>query len=318
MSRTPRIGFVMDPIETINPKKDTTLAIMVEAQRRGWDVTYITTSDLSMRGDVAYARMHTVDVQYDPTSWYQTLGSVLAPLHDLDVVMMRKDPPFDMEYVVATYILEAAERHGTRVVNRARSIRDANEKVYTNSFPNCSPPSIITRSKTDLRSFLEEHGAIVLKPLNKMGGRSVFVIHRGDPNTNVIIEEVSQYGAVYVQAQQYLPAIKDGGDKRIILINGIPVEGAIARLPSADDHRGNLAVGATASGVPLSDRDRWLCEQLRPDLQERGLHFVGIDVIGDYVTEINVTSPTGVREIEHFFGINVPALLLDSLCLDRA
>jgi len=223
---------------------------------------------------------------------------------------MRKDPPFDIEYIMSTYILEKAAAEGVLVVNNPQSLRDVNEKVFTIWFPQCCPPSILTRSKSLIKAFLNEHGKIVVKPTHKMGGQSVFVIEQGDPNTHVIIEEVTQSGAKYVQAQKYIPEITTKGDKRILLIDGLPVHCGIARIPGDEDHRGNLAAGATAQGFTLSERDHWICHQIGPVLKERGLLFVGIDVIGDYLTEINVTSPTGIREIKTIFNVDIAKLFL--------
>ncbi len=308
-----RIGFVMDPIETINPKKDTTLAFMLEAQLRGWQISYLTLADLYLADGRAEGHIRSVKVFDDSTCWYEVIDEADGPLGNLDFILMRKDPPFDMEYIMATYILERAELQGAVVINNPRSLRDVNEKVFTAWVPQCCPPSLFTRSKTTIRSFLELHQKIVIKPTGKMGGRSVFVVTHGDPNTNVIIEEMTQYGSLFVHAQAYIPDIVKGGDKRIILINGVAVDRAITRIPGSEDHRGNMAVGAQAKGIELSERDRWICNQLGPVLRERGLFFVGIDVIGDYLTEINVTSPTGVREIDKFFHMNTSALLMDAL-----
>jgi glutathione synthase len=307
------LGIVMDPIESINPKKDTTLAFMLEAQARGWKLAYMTMNDLHIVNGMAMADLQFVKVYNDTSHWYDIESSESMALSKLDVILMRKDPPFDMEYIMATYILERAELEGALVVNSPRSLRDVNEKVYTSWFASCCPPSLFTRSKQAIREFIVQHKKIVIKPTGKMGGRSVFVIAEGDPNTNVIIEEMTQNGTIYVQAQQYIPEISTGGDKRILLINGEPVGQAIARIPGAGDHRGNLAAGATAVAVELTARDRWICEQLKPTLISKGLYFVGIDIIGDYMTEINVTSPTGVREIDKFFHINVSAIFIDQL-----
>ncbi|MFN5478218.1 MAG: glutathione synthase [Sphingobacteriales bacterium] len=308
-----RIGFVMDPIEAINPKKDTTLAFMLEAQRRGWRVGHMTMGDLSLVNGQAMGNMRYVRLYDDASRWFETKNEEYCALSELDMIMMRKDPPFDMEYVMATYILERAEEEGAFVVNKPRSLRDVNEKVFTAWIPACCPPSLFSRSRTDIRRFAQQHGKIVLKPTGKMGGRSVFIIANGDPNANVIIEELTQYGTVYVQAQAYLPEIVSSGDKRIILINGEALEQAIARIPGPDDHRGNMAVGAKASPIMLSERDKWLCAQIGPILRDRGLYFVGIDVIGDHITEINVTSPTGLREIDAFFSLNTSSIVFDAL-----
>jgi len=303
----------MDPISSINPKKDTTLALMLEAQSRGWQIVYMEMADLFLSNGHAEARMRHVEVFNDLNKWFEFTGEEYGPLGNLDVILMRKDPPFDIEYIMATYILEKAEADGALVVNKPQSLRDANEKVFTAWFPQSCPPSILTRSKNAIKTFLDAHGKIVVKPTYKMGGQSVFVIAKGDPNTNVIIEEITQSGSRYIQAQAYIPEIETLGDKRIILIDGIAVDYGIARIPNAGDHRGNLAVGASAKGFRLTQRDHWICNQIGPALKERGLIFVGIDVIGDYLTEINVTSPTGIREIDHLFETNIASMFFDTL-----
>lgn len=307
------IGFVMDPIESINPKKDTTLAIMIEAQSRGWPVFYMQLNDLYLENDIAKAEMHAVRVQEGPKNWFEITESKNLNLGDLDFIFMRKDPPFDMEYIMATYILEKAEKQGAMVINNPKSLRDANEKVFTSEFPQCCPPSLLTRKKTAILEFLHKHDKLVIKPTCKMGGKSVFILYKNDPNLKVIIEEVTQNEQVFVQVQKFIPEISETGDKRILLINGKPIEYSLARFPSKNDHRGNLAAGASGKGFRLTDRDRWLCSQIAPILMEKGLYFVGIDVIGDFITEINVTSPTCVREIDKEYKIGIPAKLLDFL-----
>ena len=308
-----RIGFVMDPIDTINPKKDTTLACMLEAQARGWQIAYLTLSDLRISNGRAEGSMRYLKVFNDPYHWFAIEGEEHGPLGALDIILMRKDPPFDMEYIMATYILERAEIEGVLVFNNPRALRDVNEKVFTAWFPQCCPPALLTLNKKAILDFLNTHQKIVLKPTGRMGGQSIFVLSKGDPNTHVMIEEMTLFGNRYVQAQAYIPEIKDVGDKRILLINGTPVDHGIARIPTGEDHRGNLAAGAEARGFELTDRDRWICAQIGPTLKDRGLLFVGIDVIGDYLTEINVTSPTGVREIDRFFNMNVSAMFFDAL-----
>ena len=312
-SRPVRIGVVMDPIDTIKPKKDTTLAFMIEAQSRGWEIAYMTLDDLFILNGEARGRARYVKVSQDTNRWYEILSEENLLLRELDLILMRKDPPFDMEYIMATYILEKAESEGTRVINNPRALRDVNEKVFTAWFPQCCPPSLFTRSKEAIKQFLKEHQKIVIKPTGKMGGQSIFVINQGDPNTNIIIEEMTRFGTCYVQTQAYIPEIEQTGDKRIILIHGVPVQHGIARIPGPGDHRGNMAAGATVQGFDLNDRDRWICKQLEPVLKERGLAFVGIDIIGDYLTEINVTSPTGVREIDKIFHTNISASFLDAM-----
>jgi glutathione synthase len=308
-----RLGVVMDPIRTITPAKDSTLAMLLEAAARGWQLHYMEMGDLRIHEGRAEATMRPLTVRDDARHWFEAGEAASRPLGELDMVLMRKDPAFDMEFLAATWVLERAEAEGTLVVNRAQSLRDANEKVFTAWFPQCTPPSLMTSSRAELLAFLARHGSIVLKPLYAMGGRSIFVVHTGDPNTNVILEEMTGHGSRYVMAQAYLPAIRDSGDKRILVIDGEPFPHAISRLPAGDDFRANIAVGGTVQAAELTARDRWLCAQVGPELRARGLHFVGLDVIGDYITEINVTSPTGIRQIDRLFGVNVAATLFDAL-----
>jgi len=305
--------MVMDAIGSINPAKDTTLAFMLEAQRRGWQVACMEMADLFINNGRPEAHMRYLDVFNDPNHWFEFTREEYGALSTLDVILMRKDPPFDIEYIMVTYILEKAEAAGVLVVNKPQSLRDVNEKVFTAWFPQCCPPSILTRSKNAIKTFLDTHQKIVVKPTHKMGGQSVFVITKGDPNTNVIIEEITQLESRYIQAQAYIPEIETLGDKRIILIDGEPVDYGIARIPAGGDHRGNMAKGATVKGFTLSEQDRWICQQISPVLKERGLLFTGIDVIGDYLTEINVTSPTGIREIDKLFHTNIASMFFDSL-----
>ena len=249
----------------------------------------------------------------DGADWYSLGDTVERRLGDYDVILMRKDPPFDTEYIYATYILERAEIGGALVVNRPQGLRDMNEKVYTAWFPECCAPTLITRDMPAMHAFLEEHRRIVCKPLHGMGGKSIFVIETGDKNAGVIFETLTAYGSQFAIVQRYLPEIAQTGDARVILVDGEPVPFALARIPSASDHRGNLAAGAKGVGRPLDDRDRWLASQIGPKLRERGMLFVGLDVIGGFVTEINVTSPTGVREIDRRFGTDIAGLLMDAI-----
>ena len=309
---TLRLGVVMDPIGSIILKKDSTFAMLLEAQARGWPLHYMEQEDLFLRDGRACAHMRLLQVRDDPAGWYEFSGEREDPLDALDVILMRKDPPFDTEYIYTTYLLERAEERGVRVVNRPRGLRDANEKLYTAWFPQCCPPTLVCRDAPRLRAFLAEHDAIVLKPLGGMGGASVFRLTAGDPNTNVIIETLTGRGARYAMAQRYLPEVAQG-DKRILLIDGEPVPYALARLPAPGEARANLAAGGRGVGVELSERDRWICAQVGPALREKGLTFVGLDVIGDYLTEINVTSPTCVRELDAIYGLNISARLLDKI-----
>lgn len=308
-----RIAVVMDPIEDIKPAKDTTLAMMLAAQRRGWDVAYLELRHLWLRDGIAMGRAHPVAVRDDHSDWF-TLGEPEAvPLGGFDAILMRKDPPFDTEYIYATYILERAELQGALVANRPQGLRDMNEKVFTAWFPECCAPTLITRDMADMHAFLREHGRVVCKPLDGMGGRSIFVVDLGDKNANVVFETLTGYGQRFAIVQRYIPDIVRTGDARVILVDGEPVPYALARIPTADDNRGNLAAGAKGVGRPLDERDRWLAGRIGPALRERGMLFVGLDVIGGFVTEINVTSPTGVRELDRQFGLDIGGMLMDAL-----
>lgn len=307
-----RIGVVMDPIATIKPAKDTTLALLLEAQRRGWTLVYMELGDLYLEGGAPWARQRLLAVKDDPTGWFTLEGGSDAPLGELDVILMRKDPPFDMEYIYATYILERAQLAGTLVVNRPESLRDVSEKAYTAWFPECCPPTLIARDMARLRRFVHEHGEAVVKPLDGMGGASIFRTRKDDPNLSVILETLTAHGHRFALAQRYLAAIADG-DKRILLVDGQPVPYALARIPAAGEARGNLAAGGRGEGRPLTDRDYWICDQVGPTLRKKGLLFVGLDVIGDSLTEINVTSPTCVRELDRQYGLNIAGLLMDAI-----
>jgi glutathione synthase len=313
MARRPRLAVLMDPIASINPAKDSTLAMMLAAQARGAELHYLEQRDLWVRDGVAMARLRPVTLRDDPRDWF-TLGEpVVGPLSGMDAVLMRKDPPFDTEYIYTTYLLERAEAAGTLVVNRPQGLRDMNEKVYTAWFPECCAPTLITRDMRDMAAFMAEHGRVVCKPLFGMGGRSIFVLDVGDKNANVVFETLTDYGQRYAIVQRYIPDIVTTGDTRILLIDGEPVEHALARIPSSGDNRGNLAAGAQGIGRPLNDRDRWLCSQIGPVMRERGMMFVGLDVIGGFVTEINVTSPTGIRELEKQFHIDIAGRFIDAV-----
>jgi glutathione synthase len=303
----------MDPIGLIKYAKDTTLALLLAAQARGWSLHYLEQKDLRLRDGVAEGRVRALSVRADPQQWF-TLGEpAIHALGDFDVVLMRKDPPFDTEYIYTTYILERAEAAGALVVNRPRGLRDMNEKVYTAWFPQCCAPTLVTRDMAEMAAFAAEHDKIVVKPLHGMGGHSIFVLDRADKNARVVFETLTDEGRRFAIAQKYLPDIVTGGDSRVLLVNGEPVPYALARIPNAEDNRGNLAAGAKGVGRPLTDRDRWLAAQIGPALREAGMLFVGLDVIGGYVTEINVTSPTGVRELESQFKLDIGALFIDAV-----
>ena len=308
-----RLGVVMDPIANIKPAKDSTLAMLLAAAARGWQLHYLELQHIWLRDGRAMGRLHPLSVHRDFGRWHELGEPRVAPLAELDAVLMRKDPPFDTEYIYSTYILERAELEGALIVNRPQGLRDMNEKVYTAWFPECCAPTLITRDMRDMDAFLREHGKIVCKPLYGMGGRSVFVIDRGDKNATVVFETLTEYGQRYAIVQRYLPEIVTTGDARVILVDGEPVPYALARIPTDADNRGNLAAGARGVGRPLNERDRWLCARIGPALRERGMLFVGLDVIGGFVTEINVTSPTGIRELDKAFHVDIAGLLLDAI-----
>jgi glutathione synthase len=307
-----KLGMVMDSIDHINIKKDTSFAMLLEAQARGWELHYMELNDLFLRNGIAYARTRTLTVQRDAQQWYQFIAEQDIPLAELNVILMRKDPPFDQEYIYATYLLERAESMGVYVVNKPQSLRDANEKLFTAWFPQCCAETLVAREPVRIRSFLQEQGEIILKPLDGMGGTSIFHLRQNDPNLSVILETMTQYNTRYVMAQKYLPEIKDG-DKRILMINGVAVPYALARIPAQGESRGNLAAGGRAEGRPLTEQDLWIANQVGPTLREKGLVFVGIDVIGDKLTEINVTSPTCVQELDQQFGLNIAGMLMDHI-----
>ena len=292
-----RLGVVMDPIQGITPYKDTTLAMLLEAQRRGWEIRYLTLEDLSLRDGVAYGDGAMLEVRDDNHDWFSLGERDEEPLENLDAILMRKDPPVDSAYVYATQILDVAERAGVQVVNRPAGLRNVQEKLAIANFPECCAPTVVEMKAEPLKAFIQAQGRAVLKPLHGMGGEAIFVVHAGDPNTSVIIEQLSGRGTRYVMAQRYLPEISEG-DRRILVIDGRPVDFALARLPAAGESRGNLAAGGRGVARPITDRERWIVEQVRPLLSEQGILFAGLDVIGGYLTEINVTSPTCVREID--------------------
>lgn len=307
-----KLGVVMDAIGTIKAKKDTTLAMLLEAQKRGWCIEYMEQKDIFLADTRPQAYLTKLTVKDDIHDWYHFGERHVADLASLDVILMRKDPPFDMEYVYTTYLLELAEQAGTLVINKPQSLRDANEKLYTSWFPSCCPETLVTRDAKLLRAFITQHKKVVFKPLDSMGGRSIFLLEEGDPNINVVIETLTNWGEQFMMAQRFIPEIMQG-DKRILLINGEPIDYALARIPARGEIRGNLAAGGTGVVVPLSAHDRLICQQVGPVLRAKGLVFVGIDVIGDYLTEINVTSPTCLREIEAGAKIAVAERLFDCI-----
>lgn len=301
----------MDVLETINPKKDSTMAMMEAAQQRGWQLHVMYQGDLSVRDGVVFGRQRMITIVPGQTdAWFQLAGEVEGPLTDLDAILLRKDPPFDMEYIYSTYLLELADKAGTPVLNNPASVRDCNEKLFALHFPQCCPPHLVSKDAALLKNFHQKHGDVIFKPLDGMGGSSIFRLKADDPNVSVIIETLTEMGHRQIMAQKYLPEIKDG-DTRILLINGEPVPYGLARIPASGETRGNLAAGGSGVARPLNDRDRWICEQIGPELKKRGLVFVGIDVIGDYLTEINVTCPTCIREINKAYDLDIAGDYLD-------
>lgn len=305
-----KLGIVMDSIAAIKIAKDSSFAMLLEAQARSWDLYYMESDDLFLSNDTPTATGRKITVTDDDKQWYQFHETVTLPLGELDVILMRKDPPFNMAYIYATYLLELAQRQGTLVVNDPQALRDANEKLFISWFPQCIPATLVARRTEHILAFLDEHKDIVLKPLDGMGGASIFRVQQGDHNTNVIIETITANNNKHIMVQQYIPAI-DQGDKRVLIINGEPVPYVLARIPQQGDSRGNLAAGGRAQGAALSSRDQWICRQLAPTLKDKGLLFVGIDIIGDYLTEINVTSPTCIRELDTIYNLNIAGQLLD-------
>ncbi|MCY4263707.1 MAG: glutathione synthase [Gammaproteobacteria bacterium] len=311
---TVKLGVVMDPIETISAYKDTTLAMLLAAQGRGWQIFYLTQTDLYSKQGVSCGLMRELTVEDDPARWFE-FGTVSdQPLDTLDVILMRKDPPFNMDYIYSTYLLEQAKQAGTLVVNDPQSLRDCNEKLYATQFPQCCPDFLVSSSKNQLREFHQKHQDVIYKPLDGMGGTSIFRARADDSNLGVIIETLTLGGNRQIMAQKYLPEIEDG-DKRILLIDGEPVDFALARIPAIGENRGNLAAGGKGLAQKLSEHDRWICEQLSSSLKTKGLLFVGLDVIGDYLTEINVTSPTCIREIDSAMGTDIGGDLMN--CIER-
>jgi glutathione synthase len=316
---TIKIGFVMDPLPSINIKKDSTFAMMLAAQQRNWQVHVIEQGDLYTRAEQARARSRVTELFDDPEHWYNYQSDGDIALSELDVIMMRKDPPFDMEYINSSYILELAQNAGCLVVNRPSSLRDFNEKMFITRFPQCCTPFLVSRNKRRLRDFVtlrarEAQQDVILKPLDGMGGASIFRVSPEDHNLSVILEEVTRHESRMVMAQQFIPEIRQG-DKRVLLVDGKAVPYALARVPAEGESRGNLAAGGSGVGVELSERDQWICDQVSPVLREHGILFAGIDIIGDYLTEINITSPTCIRELDHLYGLDIAGDLM--ACIEQ-
>ncbi len=309
-----RLGIVMDSISAINIKKDSSFAMLLAAQSKGWTLFYMEQQDLFLSEGTVSATVKQIQVFDNIDRWYQLKDVETIKLSHLDVVLMRKDPPFDMEYIYSTYLLEQAQAAGVLVINNPQSLRDANEKLFTAWFPECCPPTLVTSKIDQLRDFQKYHGDIILKPLDGMGGASIFRINKNDYNTSVILETLTENGEKTIMAQKFIPEIADG-DKRILMINGEPVPYALARIPADGETRGNLADGGRSEGRLLTDRDVWICKQVGPKLREKGLIFVGLDVIGDYLTEINVTSPTCIKELDTEFSLDISRDLMD--CIEQ-
>ena len=302
----------MDPIAGINIKKDSTFAMLLAAQARGWEIYYMETDDLFLVDNTPGARMRRLSVTDRQPGWFEFQNESVKNLDYLDVILMRKDPPVTMQYIYTTCLLELAQKQGVLIVNDPQTLRDANEKLFISWFPDCIVATQVSSNTDQIREFIDKHEEVILKPLDEMGGTSVFRIRKGDTNTNVIIETLTKRGNQHCIAQKYIPEIVSG-DKRILLINGEPVPYALARIPKQGEHRANLASGGDAKGVELSDRDRWICDQLAPVLKEKKLMFVGIDVIGDYLTEINITSPTCIRELDSIYKLNIADQLMTAI-----
>ncbi len=307
-----KLGIVMDPISDINIKKDSSFAMLLAAQSRGYQLFYMEMQDLAMVNGKAMANMRELSVKQDPDNWFELGEPVDTPLSDLDVVLMRKDPPFDTEFIYATYMLERAEEEGVLIVNKPQSLRDANEKLFTAWFSEFTPETMVTRDAKRIREFYKQKGDIILKPLDGMGGTLIFRIKAGDPNVGVIIETLTEYGQRYAMAQAFIPDITSG-DKRILVVDGEPVPYSLARIPQKGETRGNLAAGGRGVAQPLSESDWAIARAIGPELKKRGLIFVGLDVIGDKLTEINVTSPTCIKEIEAAFDVDITGMLMDSI-----
>ncbi|MEO5566252.1 MAG: glutathione synthase [Luteimonas sp.] len=306
------IIVVMDPIEAIRIAKDSTFAMLLEAQRRGHRLHYVRPGGLGLRDGQAMADLQALTVQDDPAHWFKLRTASQRALGPGDVVLVRTDPPVDSQYIHDTQILGIAQGAGAMVVNDPQGLRDYNEKLAALLFPQCCPPTLVSRDPAALKAFVVAHGEAVLKPLDGMGGSSIFRVRSGEPNLNVILETLLQGGRSLVMAQRFLPEIV-AGDKRILLVDGVPVDYCLARIPQGDEFRGNLAAGGRGEGRPLSDRDRWIAAQVGPEMKRRGMLFVGLDVIGDYLTEVNVTSPTCIRELDKQFGLNIAGQLFEAI-----
>lgn len=312
-----KVAVIMDPLSKIKPNKDSTFALMLAMQARGWEVHVLGIGDLLWQHSAVQLQSQPVELHDRADAWFKLGTQQTLPALHFDAIMMRKDPPFDMDYIYTTYLLDTAVQQGALVVNAPSGIRAANEKLFTTWFPQCMPETLVTSQVARIKAFVAEHQHAIIKPLHGMGGQSIFQLKHNDPNTSVIIESMTQAAGgssqQLVMLQKFIPAIMTSGDKRIIMIDGEPAAYALARIPATDDFRGNLAQGARAEGVALTERDHWLCQQVAPTLQAKGLWLVGLDVIGDYITEINVTSPTCLRELDRLYDLALAEKCIDAL-----
>ena len=319
MTNSLKFGVVMDPIASISFKKDTTLALLLAAQAAGHHLYYMEINDLFLDQGIAYGMIKELQVYENENQWFSIGPPSTIPLSALDAILMRKDPPFNNQYIYATYILEAAEKEGCVVVNKPQSLRDCNEKIFASLFPQCCPPLLVSRNINQLKQFFQQHHDVIFKPLDGMGGSGIFRCKPGDPNVTVILEMLTRHGREFIMGQKYVPEITEG-DKRVLVINGEAIPYCLARIPAQGETRGNLAAGGTGVAKPLSQRDWWIVNQVAPTLVQKGLIFVGLDIIGDFLTEINVTSPTCAREIDRAYNTNIGGKLIDSiekLCAKR-
>lgn len=309
---TIKLGVIMDPISKIHVEKDSTFAMLLAAQKRNWQIYYFEPQDISLNDNIVFGNAKRLEVFDDSNNWFKLNASQKISLHELDVILMRQDPPVTMEYIYLTQLLDLVK--DTLIVNNPQSLRDFNEKLFIHYFPQCSAPTLVTSSKILFHEFHQQHGDIICKPLNGMGGERVFLVQKNDGNANVIFETLTNHGKALMIAQRFIPEVTLG-DKRVLFINGEPLPFALARIPPTGEVRGNLAVGGKGVGVELTDRDRWICDQVGPVLREKNILFAGIDIIGDYLTEINITSPTCIRQLDKIYKTDIAGKLLD--CLEK-
>ncbi len=304
----------MDPVESITPYKDSSLAMMLAAQKKGWQLHYIQQNGLYIEDNRLKVEFKPIKVFDDNQHWFETGELTSTDSTELDVILMRIDPPFDMEYIYTTYLLEMAEKQGCLIVNKPASLRDANEKLFATHFPQCCTDVLVSRNPDKLRSFVDKFQDVILKPLDGMGGQSIFRVNPNDANLSVILETMVNFGQHTVMAQKFIPEITQG-DKRILMVNGEAIPYTLARIPAKDETRGNIAAGGTGKAMAITKREQWIANQVGPTLKKMGILFAGLDVIGDYLTEINVTSPTCIREIDAQFNLDIAAQLMD--CIEK-